>query len=91
MKKRFKISPDGNVVGLWDDVLAGLGEAKVSRASRVEFNEEHGGWQVELCIGPDAGCFLPQLFERRKDALGAEVSYLNDVCFPLNTQGVLHG
>ena len=54
-----------------------MGEAHVTRASKVEFNDEQGGWTVEILIGPTAGCFLAQVFPRRKDALCAEVQYLN--------------
>jgi hypothetical protein len=78
MKKVFRIKPDGSVEGLWSDELAGLGKAKVQRASRVEYQESREGWSVEFLIGPLKGSCLMDTFRRRKDALEAEVRALNE-------------
>lgn len=77
MKKLYRIHPDGSIEGLHDDLLAGVGTTKVQRASRVEFNEDECGWTVEFLVGRYAGCFLPATFPKRKDALEAEVLFLN--------------
>ena len=78
MRRVFRILKDGTVEGLWGDVLAGLGEASVTRASKVEFIESIGRWSVEILIGPSKGYVLPDTYERRKDALEAEVKFLNE-------------
>ncbi len=76
-KQIVKISKDGMTVsGLYADCLQGLGEMQVSRASTVEFNDEIGRWVVEPKIGPYTGTCLLQTFERRGDALAAEVAVL---------------
>ena len=77
MKKLFKITPEGKVEALWDDMLADLGTPEVQRASEVEYNSEAGGWTVQFLIGRFSGCFLPKAFPCRKDALNAEVDFLN--------------
>jgi len=78
MKKIFRIQNDGIVTGLWSDELVGLGKTKVTRASRVEFQEKRGGWSVEILIGPLKNSCLAKIFQRRKDALAAEVEVLNE-------------
>jgi len=78
MTKKYRILPDGSVEGLYDDTLAGLGATQVQRASRVEFNEERGGWTVEFLIGKFCGCFLPRIFQHRSEALLEEVHFLNN-------------
>lgn len=85
-KKRFVISGDGTITGLWDDCLEGLGSPKVTRASKVEFNEEAGGWTVEICIGDFSGCYLPKVFPRRKEALNSEVEFF----YKESAEGRLH-
>lgn len=78
-KQILKISSDGKIVsGLYSDCLQGLGEIQVSRASRVEFNDELGRWVVEPMIGPCAGTCLIETFERRGDAIAAEVALLSE-------------
>ena len=77
MNKVYKISPEGVLEGLWDDSLADLGEAKIKRASEVEYCEELKGWTVKILVGPSQGKFLPGVFKKRKDALEAEVTFLN--------------
>ena len=80
MSKGFilKIAGDGSVAGIYSDMLASLGKASICRASEVEFNHALGKWVVELKIGPYAGACLMQAFERREDALAAEVALLNE-------------
>lgn len=78
MKKVYRVKKDGTVIGLWADEIEGLGEAKVTRASKVEFVEEKGAWSVEFLVGPLAGSCLVETFPKRKDALSAEVSALNE-------------
>lgn len=78
-KQIVKISCDGTVVrGLYSDVLQGLGELSVHRASRVEFNDSIRRWTVEPLVGPFAGTCLLQTFERRSEAIAAEVAVLSE-------------
>lgn len=77
MKKVFVINPDGIIEGLYGDELAGLGTPDVERASRVEYNKDAGGWTVEFLLGRFAGCFLLRAYEQRKEALTAEIEFLN--------------
>ncbi|MBR4742342.1 MAG: hypothetical protein IK079_05550 [Desulfovibrio sp.] len=74
----LKISKDGRAVsGLYSDFLSGLGDLTTKRASSVEFDEVIQRWVVELKIGPFAKACLIQTFERREDALSAEVAVLS--------------
>jgi len=76
-KRIVKISADGcTVAGLHSDILCGLGKMNTTRASHVEFCEKIGRWVVEPVIGPLAGTCLLQTFERRGDAIAAEVELL---------------
>lgn len=78
-KQIVKISKDGMAVtGLYADCLQGLGDMQVSRASTVEYNDDIERWVVEPKIGPYAGTCLLQTFERRGDALAAEVAVLTE-------------
>ena len=74
----IKIAKDGSIVsGLYADFLAGLGEISTTRASSVEFNANIQRWVVELRVGPYAGSCLLQTFEKRQDALEAELAVLS--------------
>ena len=74
----LKISKDGRAVsGLYSDFLTGLGDLTTKRASSVEFDGDIQRWVVELKIGPYAKACLLQTFERREDALDAEVAVLS--------------
>ena len=78
-KQIVKISEDGMcVTGIYADCLQGLGDIHVTRASTVEFNDAIGRWVVEPKIGPYAGTCLRETFERRGDALAAEVAVLTE-------------
>ena len=78
-KQIVKISKDGMAVtGLYADCLQGLGDMQVLRASTVEYNDDIERWVVEPKIGPYAGTCLLQTFERRGDALAAEVAVLTE-------------
>jgi len=74
----LKISPDGAIVsGLQADFMSGLGQQQMCRASSVEFDHDLNRWTVEFRIGPFSGACLLQTFEKRADALAAEVCVLN--------------
>jgi hypothetical protein len=70
------IEKDGQVRGIYGEAidLAALGQVRISRASHVEPNED-GRWVADL--SPVGG---PRLgpFDRRSDALGAEVYWLEE-------------
>jgi hypothetical protein len=78
-RKIIRISKDGLAVSaLYADLLCGLGEQSVVRASHVEFDNAAQGWVVRIALGPDAGRMLPGVFSSRKEALSAEVEFLNE-------------
>ena len=70
------IEKDGQVRGIYGEAidLAALGQVRISRASHVEPNED-GRWVADL--SPVGG---PRLgpFDRRTEALEAEVSWLEE-------------
>jgi hypothetical protein len=77
--KIIKISSDGTTVScLHADMLAELGRQSIIRASNVEFDNELGKWTVQILVGPDAGKYLDEVFDKRESALAAESEYLND-------------
>lgn len=80
MRKILKIGPDGNIQCLYDDSLLKLGKVKdVARASYIEPNLA-GGWNVTLTKDPRNGEFKGAFlgtFKTRKEALEAEVSFIN--------------
>lgn len=72
----LRIAPDGEIMFIYNDDLAGLltlGQAEIKRASHVE-PEPAGGWAADM--SPVAG---PKLtgFTLRSEALAAEVEWLN--------------
>jgi hypothetical protein len=77
MKRQIlKISPDGTVVfGPHNDMFVDFGKQNIVRASEVEFCQEIGRWTVTMIYGPQ--CCLVQTFDRRSDALSAEIDYIN--------------
>jgi hypothetical protein len=70
------IEKDGQVRGIYGEAidLAALGQVRISRASHVEPNED-GRWVADL--SPVGGPVLGP-FDRRSDALGAEVYWLEE-------------
>ena len=78
-KQIIKIAQNGMYVsGIYADCLQGLGDIHVTRASTVEFNDYIRRWVVEPKIGPYAGTCLRETFERRGDAIAAEVAVLTE-------------
>ena len=78
-RKIYKIQPNGDVIGLWTDMLGNMtGTPDVVRASNVEYSQTAGGWLVEILVGRFRGCFIPKVFQMRKDALSAEENLLNE-------------
>jgi hypothetical protein len=72
----YRVSQDGIVSGLHsDDLLSGLGEQDIVRASNVEFDNVAKKWSIELVA---TGERLPQAFARREEAVAQEVVYLNN-------------
>lgn len=75
---KIKISTNGTITYIYDDLLAGLlkhGDAKIERVSNVEPCE--GGWGATMV---EDGTFLGP-YALRKDALEAEVKYLEQKLF----------
>lgn len=85
------IEPDGTVVAIYSDDLAGLlaeGVAEVTRASHVE-PMSGGGWEADM--RPVAGEAGPVLrgadgkgFALRADALAAEIEWINKEVLHVN-------
>ena len=80
MQKTFKlsISRSGSITAIYDDVHADLmtkGKAQVRRASNVE-PAPQGGWTATMTDGTVLGPY-----RLRKDALDAEVAYLESKLF----------
>ena len=75
-RKRIIVSPEGQIYGLWSDMMAGCGDARIRRASHVEYDNALGCWMVtiietkEVLPGPYCGGF-----RTRKEALQAESDY----------------
>ena len=88
----ISIDPNGTVRTLYTDWidLRDFGPLHVERASNVEWDEKYGGWTVQFSDGTwlcedDLGFRRWQgeyevgvtcRFDRREDALAAEVAYL---------------
>ena len=70
------VQPDGAVRCVYDEVLdlSALGRVQITRGSHVE-PDDAGRWFADLAVvhGP---CLGP--FERRSDALKAEVDWLSE-------------
>jgi hypothetical protein len=66
------VSPQGEITTIYSEVLnlAALGTQRIVRASHVE-PDESGQWSAQIIDGPKLGPF-----ERRSDAIAAEVAWL---------------
>jgi hypothetical protein len=66
------VKPSGEVTTLYSELfdLAALGLQRIERASHVEADDQ-GRWWAEIINGPKLGPF-----DRRSQALGAEVAWL---------------
>lgn len=76
---KLRIAPDGEVTAIYDDILAGLlkeGAARIERASFVEPPPTGDGWLATMSDGTVLGPF-----SLRKEALEAEVGYLEEKMF----------
>jgi hypothetical protein len=73
---RLVVAPDGTARALYTEEidLAALGPVQITRASHVE-PDEQGRWHADL--GPVGGPVLGP-FDRRSEALAAEVSWLEE-------------
>jgi hypothetical protein len=74
------ITPTGEVCSVYSDDFtyceAGEGKKLIMRASHVEPTMEGEGWGVDL--SPVGGPSCLGVFEKRKDALAAEVKWLEE-------------
>lgn len=76
----IKIEPNGEITAIYNDNLVELfkeGKTEIKRASHVEPNNE-GMWVADLF--PIGGPILGP-YEKRKDALDAELEWLDDFLF----------
>ena len=82
---KIKILPNGDIEMLYTDAipLHEIGEVSVRRASEVEYDHARGGWTVQFVsggwLGADGGladAAASAVFRSRRDALAAEVRYL---------------
>lgn len=66
------VRPNGEVTTLYTEIidLATLGDRRIERASHVE-PDDQSRWWAEIIDGPKLGPF-----DRRSDALAAEVEWL---------------
>jgi hypothetical protein len=73
------VGTSGEITTLYSEVLdlAALGALSIQRASHVE-PDEAGQWWADIVEGPRLGPF-----ERRSDALAAEVAWLTEHRLPL--------
>ncbi len=91
-KFRVMVIDEDGMHGLWDDSLADVGSAQIFRASTVEPNK-NGKWIVQLSDAAENGEYANKYlgrdgvvadekdakeFDRRQDALDAEVDFINE-------------
>ena len=89
MKKVYKITKDGNITGLWDDLLSVIpGEKKVSRASHVEYDETSQRWGVKIYIMEKLR-IVKDTFAKRSDALAHEITICNKLISGYPIEGFL--
>jgi hypothetical protein len=73
----FRIKSNGDLFGLWHDMLSmSIGDVHVRRASDVEYDEIRGGWIVNLRLNDAKDS---PVFPKREDALAWEVKVLNNM------------
>ena len=85
MELIYEVGTDGTITGLYNDFLSTIdGKKEINRASNVEFDPEADGWLVKVEIGKWAGCFLPKVFNKRKEAIQAEIQFFNETLFERN-------
>ena len=78
----LNIKPDGTIHSLYNDFLANIdGNKHIERASDVCFSDEVQAWIVTIFVGIYKGCCLPQLFQKREDAINAEIEFFNRELF----------
>lgn len=76
----IRIKRDGSVIGLYDDRLPYLkiGATEIKRASDVRWNDKKQGWEIFIV---DENRALPRVYEKRAQAIEAEVDYLQNKRF----------
>lgn len=78
----YEIDTNGSITGLYNDFLSSItGDKNINRASNVEFDSEANGWLVKIELGKWQGCFLPKIFQKRKEAIKAEIEFFNETLF----------
>jgi hypothetical protein len=80
------ISPSGEVTTIYNEVLnlAALGPQRIKRASHVE-PDASGRWFAQIIDGPVLGPF-----DRRSDAITAEIAWLTDALRQPTTHAGVH-
>jgi len=82
MELNLKINPDGTIESLYNDFLSDFeGNKEIQRASEVEFSDDMQNWIVTILIGNYKGCCLPRLFNKRQEAINAEIEFFNQELF----------
>ena len=83
MKKVYKISKNGIINGLWDDMLSSIpGNKKITRASHVEFDEKEQRWYIDLIQKDRSLKRFSARFLERADAIKKEIEINNDLLRP---------
>lgn len=78
MEINIKVSADGKLLtGLYNDKFqwTDLGRCHIKRATEVLFNSDTQKWEVSIL--DENGRILDDGYIHRKDAIAAEVKYLN--------------
>jgi hypothetical protein len=72
----IEITSDGSCLTIWNDenCMRAIGDVKVTRLSDIEFDNEEQGWRVHF----RNGVTLPGLYEKRIEALNAEIDYAEE-------------
>ena len=76
------INSNGTIHSLYSDFFADFeGDKHIERASEVEFCDKAQAWVVTILQGVYKGCCLPMLFNKRQDAIDAEIQFFNNELF----------